>query len=181
MKSSAAAPRYAQALFALAREENRVEAVRGELAALGRAMAEHRELREAILRPLYPAAERRAALTQVCAKLGASTLVQNFCSFLVDQRRIIDFGAIQARYGELADRAAGRCAARIVAARPLSDEQKRRLERALSARTGQQVQIEVQIEAGLLGGAVAQVGDLVFDGSLQAQLEMLRTNLTRGH
>jgi len=32
----------------------------------------------------------------------------------------------------------------------------------------------------LLGGAVAQVGGLVFDGSLRTQLEQLRTTLTRG-
>ena len=32
----------------------------------------------------------------------------------------------------------------------------------------------------LIGGAIATVGDMVFDGSLRTQLERLRSNLTKG-
>ena len=32
----------------------------------------------------------------------------------------------------------------------------------------------------LIGGAIAKVGDLVFDGSLRTQLAQLRANLTKG-
>jgi len=37
----------------------------------------------------------------------------------------------------------------------------------------------VEIDPSLIGGVVAQVGGLVFDGSLRTQLERLRNNLTK--
>jgi F-type H+-transporting ATPase subunit delta len=180
MRSPAAARRYAKALFSLAREEDRVDPIRGELDALSRLLEAHAELREAIFRPLHPGAQRGAALRAVCERLGAGATVQNFCAFLVDQRRVIDFEAIREAYGRLADVAAGRTRARVVSARPLRDAQRERLRRALCARTGQEIELEESVDPALVGGAVASVGSLVFDGSLRTQLERLRSSLTRG-
>jgi F-type H+-transporting ATPase subunit delta len=120
-------------------------------------------------------------LRAVCEALGASDTLRRFCSFLVDQRRIVEFQAIRAAYAELADEAAGRMRARVVSASPLSDAQLERLRRALAARTGRQLELDVEVDASLLGGAVASVGSLVFDGSLRTQLEQLRTTLMKGH
>jgi F-type H+-transporting ATPase subunit delta len=68
----------------------------------------------------------------------------------------------------------------VVAAGPLSDEQRERLRRALAARAGREVELEVRVDPALIGGAIARVGGLVFDGSLRTQLAQLRDNLTRG-
>ena len=180
MRSPAAARRYARALFSIAKDETRIEDVRREIAAIRNIFDESEELRNAILQPLHPGAERRQVLKDVCQKLGTSGVVTNFWAFLVDQRRVIDFEAICDAYGRLADEAAGRTRARVVSASPLSDTQRSRLRSALSARTGMQVELEESIDSSLLGGAVASVGGLVFDGSLRTQLEQLRSSLTRG-
>jgi F-type H+-transporting ATPase subunit delta len=181
MHSTAAARRYARALFSLAREEGRVEAVRGELAALQRLFAENAELRHALFRPLHPAAERRAVLRSLCERAGSSRAVANFLGLLVDRRRLIDFDAILAEFGRLADEAAGRVRAEVVSATRLRDDQRERLRRALAARTGKQVELDEKIDPALLGGAVASVGGVVFDGSLRTQLSQLRGSLTKGH
>lgn len=180
MHSTRAGRRYAKALFAIAQDDGRVDEVRGELRALSGLLNEHREFRDAILQPLHPGAERRAVLTSVCERLQLGATVRNFCAFLVDQRRVIDFEVIRAAYEAYADRAAGRTRARVVSANPLRDEQRARLRRALAARTGQQVELDESVDASLLGGAIASVGGLVFDGSLRTQLRQLRTSLTRG-
>ena len=70
--------------------------------------------------------------------------------------------------------------AEIASAAPLDDRRRDRLRRALSERTGYEVKLEVTIDPELIGGAIAKVGDLVFDGSIRTQLEQLRTNLTKG-
>jgi F-type H+-transporting ATPase subunit delta len=180
VRSTAAARRYARALFALAREANSIAAVRAELDALSQLLRENDEVRNAVFRPLYPSAERRAVLQSICEQLGTSPTVRNFCAFLVDQRRVIEFQAICDAFVELADEAAGRVRARVVSASPLSDAQQERLRRALSARTGRDVELDMALDRSLLGGAVASVGGLVFDGSLRAQLDQLRGSLTRG-
>jgi F-type H+-transporting ATPase subunit delta len=180
MRSTAAARRYARALFSIARDETRIEDVRREIVAISNVLKESDELSDAILQPLFPSAQRRGVLKDVCQKLGTSGVVTNFCSFLVDQRRMIHFEAICDAYGHLADEAAGRRRARIVSASPLSDAQRSRLRNALTTRTGLQVELEESVDTSLLGGAVASVGGLVFDGSLRTQLEQLRSSLTRG-
>jgi F-type H+-transporting ATPase subunit delta len=63
----------------------------------------------------------------------------------------------------------------------LLDEHRRdRLRRAISERTGREVRLELEVDPALIGGAVAKVGDLIFDGSVRTQLKQLRTNLMKG-
>ena len=42
-----------------------------------------------------------------------------------------------------------------------------------------EVEVSVRVDPSLLGGVIAKVGDLVFDGSLRTQLRQLRANLMR--
>jgi F-type H+-transporting ATPase subunit delta len=174
---AAAGRRYANALFQLAEESGRVDEVRGEIALLARVLAQHRELEDVLLRPLYPVAQRRAVLAAVAERLGASPLWKSFLSYLVDRRRLVQFEGIRAEYERLADERAGKTRASVRAASELSDEQRQRLQRALSARVGREVELAVEVDPGLLGGLVAQVGDVVYDGSLRTQLRQLRERL----
>lgn len=177
-RGSAAAERYARALFSLARDEGRVEPVGEELATLVEAMRQVPALRDVLVRPLHPAKERRAAMRAVGQQLGLSPLLQNFCSFLIDQRRTRDIEAIADHYRRLAEAAAGRVRGEVVSAAPLEAAQLERLRAALARRTGRVVDLEVRVDPALLGGVVARVGDLVFDGSLRTQLAQLRASLT---
>jgi len=178
--SAAAARRYAKALFSLASEQNRVAELRAETARLGKLLSESAELHAVLFQPLHPVAERRAVLAAVAAKLEASPLLRSFLSLLVDQRRLVDWAEIEAEFGRLADASAGLTQARVRSAAPLSDAQRTRLQRALEQKSGGRVQLEVEVDPTLVGGAIAQLGDLVYDGSLRTQLQQLRASLARG-
>jgi F-type H+-transporting ATPase subunit delta len=54
---------------------------------------------------------------------------------------------------------------------PLGDAQRKRLEEALSRATGQKIEAKVVVDPTLVGGVIARVGDLVFDGSIASRLE----------
>lgn len=179
MMAGGAAQRYAKALFGLAQDERRHREVRAELDRLTAIFSGSREVASALLTPMHPAAERKAALRALAARESVSPLVQNFLGFLVDQRRLIQFDGIVAAYHALADQAEGMLTADVRVASPLDERRKDRLRRALSARTGREVKLEIEVDPSLLGGAIAKVGDLVFDGSLRTQLAQLRANLTR--
>ena len=180
MTGGTAAHRYAKALFGLAEDEHRHREVRVELENLQSLFAENRELRDALLTPRHPAGERKAALKAISTRMSVSGLLQNFISYLIDQRRLIGFDAIVAAYGEFTDDAEGLLTAEVISASPLDDRRKDRLRRALSERTGREVRLEIEVDAALIGGAIAKIGDLVFDGSLRTQLGQLRANLTKG-
>jgi F-type H+-transporting ATPase subunit delta len=105
--------------------------------------------------------------------------VRSFFSLLIDQRRLIDFPAIREEFDRRASEDAGLRRAEVVSAGALGDDQLERLRRALASRTGGEVEVSVRVDPSLLGGVIAKVGDLVFDGSLRTQLRQLRANLTR--
>jgi F-type H+-transporting ATPase subunit delta len=179
MARSAAARRYAKALFELAKESGRVAEIGGELASIGDLLEGNPELHNVLFRPLHPVAQRRAVLDGVTERLGASPTVRSFFSLLIDQRRLVDFPAIRDEFERLASEDAGLRRAEIISTGALRDDQLERLRRALATRTGGEVEITVRVDPSLLGGVIAKVGDLVFDGSLRTQLRQLRANLTR--
>lgn len=179
MKSGAAARRYARALFQLAKEDQQTTQIGDQLDSLRALFDSSPELREALLTPLYPVRERRQVLRRISEAEGVSDLVTNFYSYLIDQRRLIDFPGIHEEYARLVDEESGLVTASVVTASPLDEASQDRLRRALSERTGFEVRLELDVDPSLIGGAIAKVGDLVFDGSIRAQLDQLRANLTK--
>lgn len=181
MASGAAARRYAKALFQLAAESGQVAQVRGEMGALAALLEQSPELAGVLFQPLYPVEQRAAVLAAVTERLQAGALLRRFYQVLIDHRRLLDFEAIRAEFERLADESAGVERAQVRSASPLSEAQQQRLRRALGARLGRDVELEIEVDPALLGGLVARVGDLVFDGSVRTQLRQLRHSLVSGH
>ena len=173
-----AALRYAKALFGLAQEAGAVESTRAELDRVAGAITTVPTLADVLVLPMYPAAERRAALQRLAGPLGLSPLLTHFLSFLIDQRRTRDLAAIHEDYVRLAEEAAGRVRGEVVSATPLDPAQLDRIRAALARRMGRELDLAIRVDPALLGGLVARVGDLVFDGSLRTQLAQLRAQLT---
>lgn len=179
--TQAAAARYAKALFGLAEESDQVTQIGEDLDRLVELSEGHPAFGDVLLRPLHPAGERRAVLRSVASQLELSPMFSNFCEFLIEQRRSHELAAIREAYQRLAEAAAGRVRGEVISASPLADEQVNALGTALSERTGRQVDLDVSVDPTLLGGVVARVGDLVFDGSLRSRLEGLRVDLIGRH
>ena len=174
-----AARRYARALFALAREEDEVASIRAELDDMARLLAANPDLKRRLFQPLHPVRERREVLKSVCEQGRGSQMIRNFFAYLIEQRRLVAFETIHDEFNRLADEAAGRVRAEVRSASPLRDEQRTRLIDALAQRTGKEIELTLQVDPSLIGGAIATVGGLVFDGSLRTQLLQLRGTLTQ--
>jgi len=176
---SKAARRYARALFSLAREENVVGPIRSELDDMARLFAANPDLRRRLFQPLHPVRERREVMTSLCVQGHGSQMIRNFFAYLIEQRRLVAFETIHDEFNRLADEAAGLVRAEVRSASPLRDEQRARLVDALARRTGKEIELTVHVDPSLIGGVIATVGGLVFDGSLRTQLMQLHGRLTQ--
>ena len=119
MRSSAAARRYAKALFGLAREDRRIQEVRAELDTLSDLFEASPELRNALVKPLHPVKERRSVIRSIAQREGFSELITKFYTYLIDQRRLVDFPAVREEFTRLVDEESGMMTASVVSAIPL--------------------------------------------------------------
>jgi len=71
----------------------------------------------------------------------------------------------------------GVVSARVTAAEPLSPQELKSLEDKLAGITGKTVNVELETDAGLLGGIVVQMGSTVYDGSIRTKLADLKRRL----
>jgi F-type H+-transporting ATPase subunit delta len=171
------ARRYAKALFSLADEQGQVEQWSSGLEALGRALASSPELRETLSSPMFAKEQRRGVIAAVAASLGLADTVKSFLLLIADRDRLACLPAVVANFRDLADARLGRIRARVTSAVPLAPDEAKRIADRLGQGGKAEVILETSVDPTLLGGVVAQVGSLVYDGSVRTQLDELRRTM----
>jgi F-type H+-transporting ATPase subunit delta len=170
------ARRYARALFEVAGDA--YEAIGDQLAGVAAAIDQNRDIAALFANPSTPPDLRRKILDAVIQQAAVPPMLGNTLRLLDDRGRLSYLGSIARAYAALVDERAGRVRARITAARPLGSDVEKHLADALASATRRNVLMETGVDPRLLGGVVAQVGNVLYDGSLRTQLENLRRELT---
>ena len=173
----AVARRYARALFDIGVDSGKFEALGQEIGDLATLWAASPELRQALENPVFRPSEKRAVLEQILPRVAPTPEVRRLALLLLERRRILLLPAIAQAYRDFADAHTGRVRARVISAEPLAPPALERVRQSLEARTGKKVIVETAVDPALIGGVVAQVGDLVLDGSVRTQLSDLRQKL----
>lgn len=168
-----AARRYASALFALAQEGGALESVRGGLKVIAAAIAESADLRAFLAAPMYRLEEKSAALTGLAGKLGVPDMVVKFVGTMARNGRSRDLAAAIGAFEELYMRQRGIKRATVRTAVALSDEQRSRLNGVVARHVGGEIELNEEVEPGLVGGIQLRVGSQLVDASLRAKLERL--------
>jgi F-type H+-transporting ATPase subunit delta len=171
---SAAAKRYAQAVFALASDGGQFEAWQRDLTAAEAIVADDRAA--ALLEsPRLAPAQRAKIIKQ--ALPGLSPLALNLVQMLVAKGRVRLLPDIAAAYQELLDEHRGIQHATVTSAVPLEPAVRDRLTRALAERTGKTIVLEARVDPAIVGGLIVRVGDRIIDGSTRSKLAGLRQAL----
>ena len=63
----------------------------------------------------------------------------------------------------------------LITATPLAQENKARIATTLETMASQPIDLACRVDAGLIAGAMVRLGDMLIDGSLQGQLQQLRS------
>jgi F-type H+-transporting ATPase subunit delta len=171
---TAAAKRYARAVFELAQQE-------GSIDEWARRTAEVRELFDdpevaAVLSNPTIATEQREGFVATAPKLFDDQAT-NLARLLIESGRIDEAREIDEEFQRLADDAAGRVRATVTTAVELESEERDRIARELSKRLDREVKLSVVVDPRILGGMKLQYGDRVVDASVATRLEQLRRRL----
>ncbi len=192
MTSGAVSKRYARALVeavadpqapaaAAAQAAGRdLEAVGRELDAFAQLLRDQRDLRGFFANPGVQRGAKEALLDRLASGLGLGPMVATFLRLLLEKGRLGALEVVVRVYQHLMDERLGRVRAAVTTAAPLDEATRGHLADRLGAVAGRRAVLGVTIDAGLLGGMVARIGDTVYDGSLRTQLARIREQLLRG-
>jgi F-type H+-transporting ATPase subunit delta len=175
------AKKYARAIFELALADKQQERCGREFESFSILIRQNEQLWGLFTGPAGDTELRRSALDAVLQKTKYLPLIDNFIRLLMDKERLVLVGDIVKAYGRLLNDHEGKMQARVVSAAPLSDAEAAEIRKRLSATLKRDIILETSVDPSLIGGAVAYVGGLVFDGSVKTQLITIRDNLKKGH
>lgn len=179
--AEAIARRYARALVSLGKDDSVIDQLGTDLdtfldvMGLGDGM-----LKAALENPGISVGERKAVLEQVLERTQLHSYTANLLRVLMDNGRFLHLGAVAVAYRDMADELAGRVRATVTTARALDAGGVAEVQSALADMTGKTVLVDFQVDAAILGGVIARVGDTVFDASVRARLAAMEKGLADG-
>jgi F-type H+-transporting ATPase subunit delta len=166
---------YAEAAFALARDQNALP-VWSQMLKLASTVVADDRVAEALDNPKLDTPAKESLLLSICGdRLNAEG--RNFVRLLVEADRITLMPTIAALFETLKDEADGVAKATIETAFALEGNELAELTAALERRFKRKIEAQVIVNQDLIGGARITVGDNVIDGTVQERLRAMTVQL----
>jgi F-type H+-transporting ATPase subunit delta len=172
--ATAAARRYAKAVFDLAQNEGKVDEWAHRLRRVRELFADP-EVASVLTNPTISVSQREG-LVATSPHLFDDDAT-NLARLLIESGRVGEAPAIEAEYQRLSDEAAGRVVATVTTAVAMTDEDRDRVAWQLSTRLKKQVRLSVVVDPRIVGGLKLQYGDRVVDATVATRLQQLRRRL----
>jgi F-type H+-transporting ATPase subunit delta len=172
--ATAAAKRYARAVFELATEEGKVEEWTRRLATV-RDLLSDPSVAAVLTNPTIPVARRMELISSAPHELDPEAT--NLARLLIESNRVKQIGGVAEEFEVLADTAAGRVRATVTTAVELDEAERDKVAHQLSERLGKEVRMTGVVDKAILGGLKLQYGDHLIDASVATKLQQLRRRL----
>jgi F-type H+-transporting ATPase subunit delta len=163
---------YARALFLIAKEAGQFPALSEALGFSARAAAE-----PAVQALFGDPRVAAGTLQDLLTHPDAPAAFGPFLAALAENGRLALLPEVSALFEQLRAESERVVKATVTSATELSDAELQNIVQALKKRFGREVAVQTAVDAGLIGGAVIDAGDVVIDGSLRSKLARLNASL----
>jgi F-type H+-transporting ATPase subunit delta len=168
---------YARSLFEVAKEQDKLDAVREQLGQFADALDGNRELSIYFFSPYFSTTEKKDGLGKLLD--GVDPVVENFLSLLIENHRMPAVFRVRREYDALWDEENRRLPVTITSAVALDEATVKSIGDAIGRQTGQQVELTANVDPDVLGGLIVRVGNSILDASIRNRLENLRRSVAR--
>jgi F-type H+-transporting ATPase subunit delta len=179
MVSGSLARRYARAIVQIGVSQGNLDQLGLDLRHFAAAMKTSAELVSSLTNPAIRRSDRRKVIDALLAYFKAAPMTKNLIAVLLDGERIPTLPTISREVDAMIEARAGRVSADVSSAIELTPAQLAQLTTILERISGKKIDVVKHLDPSLIGGVVAKVGDVVYDGSLRSQLHLLRDELTK--
>jgi F-type H+-transporting ATPase subunit delta len=167
---------YAKASFEYAQEQHAEKAWGLALEELGK-LFEAEDIQALLHHPKLTQIELVAILLEKVSELDKP--IQNFIRILAENSRLSLLPEIYKLYAQYNAQSQKVCQAVLISSVEVDAGYIEKIKQALSKKLNQSVELEIEIDESLIGGAMIKAGDLVIDGSVRGQLNRLAQELRK--
>ena len=167
---------YGNALFAAAKELNKVDLILEESETLLSILEREPDLRAFLYTPAVSARDKKTVLANIFEGKICDELL-NFLRVLVDKGRTRHLLKIVNVYRNLTRKEEGVSYGEIFSVKPLAEERLHKFEEETGKLLNLRVQLENKLDTGLIGGVKVHVDGKIIDVSVRGRLKDLRDNI----
>ena len=168
---------YAEALFDVAKDKDKLDRIHDELDQFADALDDDREMQVFFFSPYFSSAEKQAGLEKAVS--GADDEFLNFLNLLNEKHRMPLIFRIRRQFEDAWKKENKKLDVTVTSAVELDPEVAKRVGAEIEKQTGRDVELESHVDENILGGIVLQVGNMVLDASIRNRLEKLRKTVAR--
>ena len=166
--------RHAQAIFALALEQDQLDQWDGDLEFLDGVLQDE-EFKALLKHADVPMSNKTGAIDAVLRDVHP--LIRNLINLLVSKGLVDAVHELRTAYGGLLDEYRGRQRGQVTSAVPLEQDELDRITQFLSSLVRKEILVSTDVDEAILGGVVIQIGDRLLDGSTRSRLDALRNRI----
>ncbi|HEX9458187.1 MAG TPA: ATP synthase F1 subunit delta [Thermoanaerobaculia bacterium] len=168
---------YARAVMEVAQSPEKAALLRDELTTFEQVRKSSNDLQEMYANPGIDFDSKNKVTDAIAKRLDLSDLAVRLLDVLIRNRRINDLSDIVAGLATMIREATGTVAVEVRSASKLSSTEEADLRAMLERKVGAKVDVDITVDASLIGGFVAKVGSEVYDASVSGKIEKFRESL----
>ena len=166
---------YARAAFQFAVDNGAVDSWHQALVTVAAVVAEP-SVAKVLDDPATTTSQRAATVSTFIAD-DIPTGVTQFVSVMAENHRLALAGEVATLFAELRSALDAAANVTVTSAFDVADATIEQLAASLTTKLGKTVEMTVETDASLIGGAIIRAGDMVIDGSVRGRLQKLATAL----
>jgi F-type H+-transporting ATPase subunit delta len=168
---------YSRSLFEVAKEQDKLDAIRDQLGEFTDALNDNRDLQVFLFSPYFSTVEKKEGLHKVLD--GADPAFQNFLDLLVEKHRMPTLFRIRRQFEERWQEENRLLPVQVTSAIELDDETVEQISSRIAEQTDRKIELTTDVNPEILGGIVLRVGNSILDASIRNRLEQVRRQLAR--
>jgi F-type H+-transporting ATPase subunit delta len=169
---------YAQAVFSIALEQNKLEAWYNFLEQTGRLVV-NSEIKAILHHPLVSTEKLLQLFQPVLEKYALQKEGSSFLKQLIQYKRLELLPYMADIFYEKWMGHENKVVVKVTSAYELDNEESLRLQQALEKKLNKKIDMHYMVDSALVGGAIVQIDDFIVDGSALNQLNQLKEYLRK--
>ena len=165
------AKNYAEALFSIAVEEDKLELYKKELQEIKECIEENKELLKLMKHPGVMKSDKKEILRKI---FKCEELIQNFLEILVDKGRFNYLGDICSEFLLEANKALNIEMAEVTSATKLTEDELEGIRTLLQKRFNKTIELIEKIDQSCIAGVRVKIKDKVLDNTVAGRLRAIK-------